>query len=72
MVLAEASVAPAAPVGPPVAVPPERAASAKVSLLPSHVGALAGQAPSVVANAPLRPHVLVAVAKLPAAPLVQV
>jgi len=68
IVVAAASVAPAAPV-PPVAVPPVLAAVASVTADPSQVGAVVGQVmgPPVSVKLPL-PHVHVEVAVVPAAP----
>jgi len=69
IVVAAASLAPAAPVGPPVAVPPDLAAVASVTADPSQVGAVVGQVmgPPVSVKLPL-PHVHVEVAVVPAAP----
>ena len=62
------SAAPAAPVGPPVAVPPVLAALAKVTADPSQLGAAVGQVTAAAAVKVPLPQVNVEVAVTPAAP----
>jgi len=68
IVVAAASVAPAAPVGPPVASPPDLAALASVTADPSQVGAALGQTTVAAAVKVPLPQVNVEVAVTPAAP----
>jgi len=69
IVEASASVPPAAPVGPPVAVPPDLAALARETLVPSQVAAVGAEVGHVTAESsaktPELPHVYVVVAAVP-------